>query len=159
MFLGFLLLWFIFNERVTVELAVIGALVSLLIDLFCRCVLGRPRRRSLRSHVRLIAGGARYALYMIGEIYRSNVSVLRLILSPGIEPEPELHTFRTSLQSDTARVILANSITITPGTITCTLEDDVFCVHALDRTFAEGFPQSETERRLKALEDMADAAE
>ena len=98
-------------------------------------------------------------LYMLGEIFKCNIAVLKLILSPDQEPEPQLHYFKTGLRTDPARVTLANSITITPGTITCTMEDDQLCVHALDRTLAEGLTQGESERRLKALEEVYDDAD
>ena len=68
------------------------------------------------------------------------------------------HTFRTKLKTDTARVALANSITLTPGTITCTLEDDKFCVHALDTTLGEGVENTDFEKRLLELEAIADDA-
>ena len=159
MFLAFWLLWLIFNERVTVELMIIGLPVSLMIDLFCRSVLFKPRHKHPHTRLKMLTGGAQYALYMLGEIFKCNIAVLKLILSPDQEPEPQLHYFKTGLRTDPARVTLANSITITPGTITCTMEDDQLCVHALDRTLAEGLTQSESERRLKALEEVYDDAD
>ena len=152
MLIVYLILWFIFNERVTLELAVIGLIVCGLVDLFSWKILGGARRKKPSTWLKLIAGGARYGVNLLREIFRCNAAVIRLILSPSLEVEPELHTFTTRLRTDAARVALANSITLTPGTITCALEGDRFCVHALDSTLGQGVESSDFEKRLLELE-------
>ncbi len=52
--------------------------------------------------------------------------------------KPALVRFKTDLKTKQARVVLANSITLTPGTITVTLEEDEYVVHCLDKELAEG---------------------
>ena len=155
MFLVCLALWFIFNERVTVELLVIGLLVSALVDLFSIQILGMRYRGSLKKLLRLTGGVLKYVWRLLVEIFKANASVIRLIVSPSLEVEPEIHYFRTRLKSDAARVLLANSITLTPGTITCMLEDDKLCVHALDKSLAEGIESTDFERDLLKLEEIA----
>ena len=156
MLIVYLALWFIFNERVTLELAVIGLLVAAIVDLFSWKVLGSVKRKKPNAQLRLLVGSARYGWNLLKEIFRCNAAVIRLILSPTLEVEPELHTFRTRLKTDAARVTLANSITLTPGTITCGLEDDMFCVHALDTTLGKGIENSGFEKRLLELEAISD---
>ena len=68
------------------------------------------------------------------------------------EREPVLVTFHTTLKSPVLRVILANSITLTPGTITVSLEGDTFVVHALDKDFVEGIEDSVFVRWLQKAE-------
>ena len=155
MFLVCLALWFIFNERVTVELLVIGLLVSALVDLFCIKILGMRYKGNLKKLLRLTGGVLKYIWRLLVEIFKANASVIRLIVSPTLEVEPEIHYFRTQLKSDAARVLLANSITLTPGTITCMLEDDRLCVHALDKSLAEGIENTDFERDLLKLEEIA----
>ena len=155
MFLVCLALWFIFNERVTVELLVIGLIVSALVDLFSIKILGMRYRGSLKKLLRLTGGVLKYVWRLLVEIFKANASVIRLIVSPSLEVEPEIHYFRTQLKSDAARVLLANSITLTPGTITCMLEDDKLCVHALDKSLAEGIESTDFERDLLKLEEIA----
>ena len=155
MLIVYMILWFIFNERVTLELAVIGLIVCLAVDLFSWRILGKAGRKKLMTHLRLLEGGARYGWGLLLEIFRCNAAVIRLILSPSLEIEPELHTFTTKLKTDTARVVLANSITLTPGTITCGLEGDRFVVHALDSTLGEGVNDTAFEKRLLDVEAIA----
>lgn len=71
-----------------------------------------------------------YILHLVYKMYVASFRVLWLILRGGIHPRV-VH-FRTRLKSDIARVILANSITLTPGTIMLTLDDDHLIVHWLD---------------------------
>ena len=96
----------------------------------------------------------RYFVFLVVEIYRANIAVVKLILNPKWIVEPELQTFKTKLQTPLGRVLLANSITLTPGTITVQMEEDELVVHCLDASFAEGLEDSEFEQRLKKLEDM-----
>ena len=155
MFLVYFLLWIIFNERVTLEVALIGLIVCAAVDLFSVKILGKLPRKKLKTCLRLTVGVVKYGAALIREVFRCNVAVIRLILSPRYEIEPELHYFKTRLKTDAARVMLADSITLTPGTITCGLEDDRFCVHALDASMAEGIESTDFEKRLSALEEIA----
>ena len=80
------------------------------------------------------------------------MAVIQLIVSPTLEPRPVIIRFRTDLKTRTARVILANSITLTPGTITVSIEDDELTVHCLDRSMAEGMDDSVFVHALRRLE-------
>ena len=75
-----------------------------------------------------------------------------MVLSPVIEVEPCLIRFRTDLRSEAARVALANSITLTPGTLTVFLEGKDFLIHALDRSMARGVNESIFVRQLRRME-------
>ena len=151
----FLVLWIILNERLTLEILWIGLIVSALVDLFCLGILGVKGRLKLPARLRLALGWIRYVGCLLSEVFRCNMAVIRLIVSPRLEVEPELHFFRTRLRTDAGRVALANSITLTPGTITCTLEGDTLCVHALDSTTGAGVESSGFEERLLELEEIA----
>ena len=65
--------------------------------------------------------------------------------------EPVIVHVHTNLKTEIARVILANSITLTPGTITVSLTDDDLLVHCLDKSLAEGMEDSAF---VKLLEEM-----
>ncbi len=77
------------------------------------------------------------------EIVNANISVLRLIMKPEIEVEPRLIRVPVDLRSGLARCVFANSITLTPGTVTVDIEEDGFLIHALDNSFTapEGFAE------------------
>jgi multicomponent Na+:H+ antiporter subunit E len=63
---------------------------------------------------------------------RSNIDVALRVLSPGLQIKPGVVKIRTSLKSEIARVFLANSITLTPGTMTVEIKDDVLYIHWIE---------------------------
>ena len=79
---------------------------------------------------------------------------MKLLFSEKNAVEPILIRFRTSLQTKAARVLLANSITLTPGTITVSLEGDELVVHCLDKTLAEGLADGIFAKELERLEKV-----
>jgi len=93
-----------------------------------------------------------YIPWILKEILLSTLHVTWLALHPSMREKiaPRVVTFKTSLKSDVARVTLANSITLTPGTITIRVEEDVFTVHALSDKVASGLP-GEMEERIARI--------
>ena len=151
MFLILFGLWVVFNGKWTTEIALLGVAVSGLIYAFTCAFIGLSPRKELR-YLRNAGRGLAYLWLLLREIFKANWQVLRLIWSPRMEVEPELHTFRTRVKSDFGKAILANSITLTPGTITVHVRDDLFMVHCLDRELADGLEDSEFEQRLEKME-------
>lgn len=101
---------------------------------------------------RLIPLFVQYIWVLVKEIVKANICVLKIITSPEEQPEPALVYFDTTLQTGFARMVLANSITLTPGTITVSVENDHFCVHCLDRDLAEGIEDSVFVKLLEKME-------
>ena len=151
MFLILFGLWVVFNGKWTTEIALLGIAVSGLIYAFTCAFIGLSPRKELH-YLRNAGRGMAYLWLLLREIFKANWQVLRLIWSPRLEVEPELHTFHTKVKSDFGKAILANSITLTPGTITVHVRDDLFMVHCLDRELAEGLEDSEFEQRLEKME-------
>lgn len=137
MFLLFFVIWVAFNGKLTAEIAVFGIVIAAVMYLFICKFMNYSFRKDiwfLRNMVYILE----YLILLILEIFKANFSVISLILSPKLEPEPEIVTFTTGLKHDLLKVVLANTITLTPGTITASLEEDTFTVHCLDKEFARG---------------------
>src|SRR4030042_197130 len=83
-----------------------------------------------------------YLPWLLYQIYLANLYVVKLALSPRMAEKiyPHVVKFKTRLKNDLSLVAFANSITLTPGTITVLLEDDTFYVHAIDIGVAESLP-------------------
>jgi len=77
---------------------------------------------------------------------------MRMILSDKDIVVPKLAVFKTKLKTRAARVVLADCITLTPGTITVHLADDEYLVHCLDESMEDGLHDSAFERRLIKME-------
>lgn len=152
MYVFYFLVWVIFNGQITLEITVFGLAVAAVVYAFtCRFLDWSPAKDLI-----LIKKGGRLLAYvglLIWEIIKANMAMIRMTIAPDIEPDPVIVKIHTKLQSKTARVLLANSITLTPGTITVSLEDDELMVHCLDRSFSEGLEDSSFEQALLKLEE------
>jgi len=93
-----------------------------------------------------------YWPWLAKEIVKSGWEVSRMILHPRLPISPTLVRFRPSQRSAVGLVTHANSITLTPGTITVEAKDGEFLVHALTRSGAQGVVDSEMDRRISELE-------
>jgi multicomponent Na+:H+ antiporter subunit E len=78
----------------------------------------------------------RFWLYLIGRVIIANLHVIRCIITPGRTISPQLFTVPLPQKSDLGRVIYANSVTLTPGTLTVQVGRDCLLVHALTRKAA-----------------------
>ncbi|MBQ7284543.1 MAG: Na+/H+ antiporter subunit E, partial [Oscillospiraceae bacterium] len=93
-----------------------------------------------------------YFVVLIIEIFKAAATVCRLVYKRKIDIQPQLVFFDVDIKSEFLRAVLANSITITPGTITVDVDENHFCVHALDYTLADGIENSVFIKMLKIME-------
>ncbi len=153
MYLLLLLLWFIFNGRVTLEVFLFGVVICTWLYWFMSKHMGYDGKKEIIL-ARKVPLYLKYALVLVREIIKANIDVIRIILSPKMEIEPAIVTFKTDLKSEAAQVTLANSITLTPGTFTAGLDDGDFVVVALDKSkFGEGLDDSVFVEQLRKLEE------
>lgn len=96
-----------------------------------------------------------YVPWLLKEIVKSALAVSRIILDPRLPVSPTLARFRPSQQSTVGLVTHANSITLTPGTITIEARHDEFLVHGITREGAQGTIASEMDSRVRRFEGSA----
>ena len=153
MLLLFFLVWLIFNGAVTTEIVLFGIVIAAVMFTFiCRFM-----DYSIQKEITLLKLSGFLVVYvfqLIIEILRANLAVIRLILSQSEVAVPVMVSFRTTLKTKLSRVLLANSITLTPGTITVSLHDDELIVHCLDESMAEGMEDSIFVKMLEKMENM-----
>ncbi|MEX2456497.1 MAG: Na+/H+ antiporter subunit E [Balneolaceae bacterium] len=92
-----------------------------------------------------------YIFWMIYQIVLAGFHVVSIIIKPKMPIKPSILTFRTDLPSAHAKMILGNSITLTPGTLTIEISGDLFTVHALDENSFEGITSDEMPRQVLKL--------
>ena len=143
--------WVLLNGRWTVEIAVVGLVICAALYAFMAAFMGYSPRREW-AVVKRLGRIFRYAGYLIAEVVKSSLAVLRLIWSPKLVPEPKLITFRTGLRTDAGKVVLSDSITLTPGTITVGVQGDQMLVHCLDSSFEIDENDFEMEKRVMRVE-------
>lgn len=156
MYIIFLLLWILLNGQFTWEIVCFGIVIAGVMYAFVCKFLDYSLEKDIllfRKMPYILA----YILILIWEIIKANVDTIHLALSIRNEIDPVVVRFRTDLKSKAAKVALANSITLTPGTITVDLEGDELIIHALDAELVEGIDESIFVRLLRKMEAMDEA--
>ncbi len=152
MYVLMLLLWIVFCGKVTVEILMFGICICAALYWFtCKTLGYSPQREVVLMHV----GGKfiKYQFILVWEIIKANIQVMQIVLSPSARIEPQLVRFHSTLKEDTSKISLANSITLTPGTITIGLENGDYLIHALDKKFAGGLDDSIFVKQLTEMEE------
>ncbi len=93
-----------------------------------------------------------YWLWLLKEIALSSLEVARVVLSPRLELSPTIVDLDAEAQTELCHVILGNSITLTPGTITLDIYKGRLVVHALTAEGAAALKEGKMNRRVAALE-------
>lgn len=151
MYIIFFLIWIIFNGQFTLEIAAFGLVIAGLIYWFiCKFMGYNPKMDVILFKKSLLV--IHYCIVLIIEILKANGAVFRMVYSAKYQLEPAVIHFKTNLHSKFAKVLLANSITLTPGTITVSLENDVYTVHCLDKELAHGIDSSIFVQLLERIE-------
>lgn len=153
MLTALLLLWIAFNGRVTWEVVGIGAVITAALYGFCVKFLDYSLRRELRI-LRMVPAAIAYIALLLYEILKSSLQLMRIVGDRRYTVRPQLVTFRTPLKTTLAQSMLANSITLTPGTLSVFCEGDKLTVHCLDKSFAEGIENLTFQKRLERLETL-----
>jgi len=151
MYILLLLFWIILNGKITAEILVFGVVIAAAIFWFmCKYLDYSPRYELCvaRNTIWILT----YFVVLIIEIFKSAIAVYKRVYSKKIEIQPQMVFFDVDIESEFLRFVLANSITLTPGTITVDVNDNHFCVHALDYTLAEGIEDSVFIKMLKIME-------
>lgn len=94
-----------------------------------------------------------YGCWMMAEIVKANVAVIRKILGPSHAIDPVLVTVTTATTTDLGKAVFANSITLTPGTVTVDVDGDQLQVHALVRETSPAASFAEMDRKAAAAAD------
>lgn len=129
----------------------LGAICTFLIARFSHDLLisdGRDLRLAVLRVLRFLA----YLPWLLYQIMRANIDVAYRTLHPRMPISPRVIKFKTNLKTEMGVVTLANSITLTPGTITIDVIEGKYFVHALSKESAEALLAGEMQARVKKIE-------
>jgi multicomponent Na+:H+ antiporter subunit E len=146
---GLYLFWLGLSGHYTVMLLSIGAVCAVaIVALSTRMAVidreGHP--------VNLLGRAMWYWPWLIWQIVVSGIAVSRIILSPSLPISPALIRVRASQKSAVGLVTYANSITLTPGTVSVDIEDDTILVHAITEDGARDVASGGMDRMVKRFE-------
>lgn len=128
-------LWIVLTNSVHPQELITGAVVATAAAIAGAFVYkdkhGALMPGSILSPMRLV-NLLRFTIYLIFQIVLANIDVAKRVISPAMPINPGIVKVSTNLKSPLGRMILANAITLTPGTLTVNIEGDVLCVHWID---------------------------
>lgn len=151
LFVALFLFWVALSGRLEPLFLVMGLASAVLVTRFgvplLAEVLGAPEATPRVDLVRLIG----YLGWLLTRIPPAAVDVALSILIRSRTPRPGVVRFRTGLHSPAARTLLANSITLVPGTMTLSVDGGEFVVHALSRRATRDLASAEVQRRIARI--------
>lgn len=150
MYILIFLFWILLNGKINLELIVIGLVLTTLVYLFACKFLNFSIKKDLNA-CKAVGCMILYLLLLIVEVIKSNWNIITLIWSHK-EPDPKIAHFKVDLDSKFLRVLFANAITLTPGTITIDLDENNYTVHALRFEYIDGIENSNLLKLLKKME-------
>lgn len=143
------LLWLLNSGHYTPLIISLG-LVSIILVVFIARTMDVVDHESQPIHLTTQIPG--YFLWLLKEIVISNIDVVKRIWLGNDSINPTMSTIKMNQRTDMGKVIYANSITLTPGTVSVDLDGDQVTVHALTEQGIESLEQGEMDRRVCEVE-------
>ena len=147
----FFAFWLVLSGKITVEILLIGAVLTLMVYLFARICFKYNWKMEI-TILRIIPLAVVYLLVLAYEICKSNIKVMMIVWFKRIPIEPAVVKLKVSFKTDVAKAVLANSISLTPGTITAAIEGDEFYIHCLSKEMIDGIEDSRFVKLLRTME-------
>ena len=140
--------WLLLSGHFTVLLLALGAFSVALVVWFVRR-MDRVDGEPGMLYPRLGLFG--YLTWLLWCVIKSNIDLARRILHPSLPVYPVWARLDTRVQTPVEKTLYANSITLTPGTLTTDVRDDHFLIHAVSQEGIDDLRTGEMERRIRRL--------
>jgi multicomponent Na+:H+ antiporter subunit E len=127
LFVVLFVFWLLLNGSLASDVLIVGVAASFLIALLFGN--GLSFLTGFNFTPRGIRAAVIYVLYFLKELVKSNLRLAAIVLSPSLPVNPGIVKVYTKLKSPMGRLLLANSITLTPGTLTVELRDEWLYIH------------------------------
>jgi multicomponent Na+:H+ antiporter subunit E len=150
--LGF---WLLVSNSLHWQHWLVGIIISFLTVLLWNGIMADEKGKT-RITLRQVFIFIKYFICLIWEIIKANFVVALIVLNPKLPISPGVIITKINLEKDMTRVLFANSITLTPGTITVELEGDRLVVHGITKDHIDGIPDWYLLRMAKELEESGE---
>lgn len=129
LFITLMLFWVMLTQSLAVDSLLVGIVVALLISVIYKD--GLSFFTEFRATPEAVVAGLHYYAYFFRKLLESNFRLAAIVVSPDLPINPGIVKIRTGLKSRMGRLMLANSITLTPGTLSVEIEDEWLYVHCV----------------------------
>ena len=149
-FLLLFLNWVVLSGKFDAFHLGLGVVSCLIVTYLSHDLLYHDRKKGLERRLLEAWSFLRYLPWIIWEVVKANLHVFKLAMTKeGFEEmSPRVVTFETGLKTDFAKFVLANSITLTPGTITMLIRGDVFHIHTMSQFLEDDLLTGAIERKV-----------
>ncbi|MBL1142871.1 MAG: Na+/H+ antiporter subunit E [Proteobacteria bacterium] len=150
LFISLAILWLLLSGHYTLLITSLGLLSVLFVTLISlrMNLLPFDQPETFFRFMKYIP----YGFWLVLEILKSNIDVCKRILNPRLPISPRWVTIKASQNSEFAKIVYANSITLTPGTISIDVEDENIDVHALSDIGVEGLEAGDMDKKVSQAE-------
>ena len=147
--------WFLLSGKIDLKFLTYGVLTALISAWICVPLLILPNADGTKKYFIFDVPLGKYALYwlwLLNEVIKANIDVVKATVKSEMVINPRVIRFRIKMDNPMAHTTLANSITLTPGTVTLNVTDDgLYEIHALTDGAAEGLLERGMQKRVADL--------
>lgn len=147
--------WLLFSGKFDLFHLALGGVSCFIVAVFSTELLFENRQKGIAARLNEAGRFILFTGWLLYQIVLANIHVIKLALSTKAlerDLDPHIFNFKTSLKTTFAKFVLANAITLTPGTVTIRIHGDMFYVHAISQKamgdFANNEQMSEMEKKV-----------
>ena len=148
-----LLFWIILNGKINLEIILLGLFFTILLGLLIKYLFNYTPEKEI-AYLKRVPCFVFYVFVLAKEIIKANITMLKIVVDKENKISPILIKFHTGLKTSFGNFILANSITLTPGTITVSASGDEFVVHCLREDMLDTSKNNPLLKLIMKMEDM-----
>ncbi len=148
-FLGF---WTVLSERVTIASVIIGLIIAVAIYIY---VGDSYKSLQVLNGIKLFPLWILFLGQLVSAIVIANFQVAYIVLSKSMPISPSMVEYKTKIKSELLKTILANSITLTPGTMSVDIQEDTLWIHCLNNEYAESLEGNVFEKTLMKIQEVS----
>ena len=153
MYILILVFWVILNGKIDLEILLLGLLFTFLLGILEKYLFNYSPKKEL-AYLKRVPFFIYYLYVLIKEVIKANITMIKIDTNKKIKIDPILIKFHSGLKTSFGNFILANSITLTPGTITISNKGDEFVVHCLSEDMLDTTDNNVFIKLIKKMEDM-----
>ena len=147
--------WILLSGKMDLKFLTYGALTAVVSAYICVPLLLMPNADGTKKYFIFDVNLGKYFMYwlwLLNEVRKANIDVVKAVVRSEMDIEPMVARFRIKFDNPMAHTTLANSITLTPGTVTLNVTDDgLYEVHALNQGFADGLLEGGMQEKIAEL--------
>ena len=154
LFVALFLFWLVLSSSFAIESVIIGIVASILVTVYSKDIVFAEEETSLYKFSGVIAL-VRFLWCLIVEVIKANIGIVKIVLDPSLPISPRFVVvpIPDNLKKNFNKVLYANAITLTPGTLTVDILEEGYLIHAINEDAGYGLKGSVLEKYVMRVEE------